>query len=320
MRNEEHQSKDAAATPALATSATRAGGDEPAASGGFWSGRAWLFGVLLVAGTFIAYLPVWQAGFIWDDDGFLLENPLIRGAHGLWRFWFTTAAPDYFPMTSTMLWLEWRLWGANPLGYHLVNVLLHALSAVLLWRVLARLKIPGAALAAAIFALHPVNVESVAWITERKNTLAMLFYLLSVLWYVRFDSGRPRPNLEPRTSNLEPRLLWYALSLLAFALALLSKTAVAPLPVVLLGLAWWRRGRVGLKDLWRAAPFFALAAVCRFGLGVVSIPSGHRRQHDRCAQRQLLVAAGRSRVGRLVLSLQSGPAIEPKFRLSAVAD
>ncbi len=274
MRNEDHQSNASAGAPDLATSAAPGGGSEPPAESGWWPNRPWLWGALLVAGTFLAYLPVWQAGFIWDDDGFLLENPLIRSADGLWRFWFTTAAPDYFPMTSSMLWLEWRLWGTNPLGYHLVNVLLHALSAVLLWRVLARLNIPGAGLAAAIFAVHPVNVESVAWITERKNTLSMLFYLLSALWYVRFDSERPRPIVDPRPwtldsrpaepapqpSALNPQLLWYALSLFAFALALLSKTAVAPLPVVLLGLAWWRRGRVTFRDVWRTVPFFALAA------------------------------------------------------------
>jgi protein O-mannosyl-transferase len=215
----------------------------------------------LVAATVVAYLPVWRAGFIWDDDTFLWRNPLIQSPGGLFRLWFSTAAPDYFPLTSTTLWLEWRLWGASPLGYHLVNVLLHALSAVLLWRVLERLRIPGAVLAAAIFAVHPVNVESVAWITERKNTLAMFFYMLSLLLYLHSDDERST-TIADRAGKMDrpPSLLLYCLSLFAFALALLSKTAVAPLPLVLLGLAWWQRGRLGLKALWRSLPFFSLAA------------------------------------------------------------
>jgi hypothetical protein len=168
------------------------------------------------------------------------------------------------------------------LGYHLVNVLLHALSVVLLWRVLARLRLPGAWLAAALFAVHPVNVESVAWIAERKNTLCMVFYLLSLLWYVRSDVEQPALHLEAepadnppsgstRTTHHaplpSPSAHLYALSLLAFALALLSKSAVAPLPLVLLGLVWWRRGRLELRDVWRSAPFFALAAA----MGLVSL-------------------------------------------------
>lgn len=246
-------------------------GTQAFAGGGARAGampRAWLLGAALVAATVIAYLPVWRAGFIWDDDTFVWRNALIQSPDGLFRLWFTTSAPDYFPLTSTALWLEWRLWGGHPLGYHLVNVLLHALSAVLLWRVLERLKIPGAALAAAIFAVHPVNVESVAWITERKNTLAMFFYLLCLLLYLRSDkhqdpgpeTGEQVTTLAPPSNRLPASAGFYCLSLLAFVCALLSKTAVAPLPVVLLGLAWWRRGRLELKDVWRSVPFFAFAA------------------------------------------------------------
>ena len=208
--------------------------------------HAWLPGFLLVAVTIIAYQPVWHAGFVWDDDSMLLDNPLIHQAGGWYQVWFNRAANDFVPATMTSLWLEWRLWGANPLGYHLDNVLLHVCSALLLWRILLRLKIPGAWLAAALFAVHPVNVESVAWITQHKNTLAMLFLLTTVQCYLTFeDSGRRR-------------WLWLAAGL--FLLALMSKTAVVPLAVVLLGLAWWRRGRIDRKDVQHSLIFIALAA------------------------------------------------------------
>jgi tetratricopeptide (TPR) repeat protein len=219
----------------------------------------WLFALLLVSGTVIAYLPVWHAGLIWDDRSLVIDNPLVHRADGLFQFWFSTQPVDYYPVTSTMLWVEWRLWGANPLGYHVVNVLLHALSALVLWRVLLVLRLPGAWLAAAIFAMHPVNVESVAWIAERKNALAMVFFLLSLLWYLRFAPAPAGNGAAPPNVNVQRR--WYWLSLGAFLFALLSKTVVAPMPLLLLGLAWWRRGRVQRRDLWRTLPYFAAAVV-----------------------------------------------------------
>src|SRR5262249_48290268 len=128
-------------------------------------------GWLLFALTILVYLPVWHAQFISDDAIFVVDNPLITEPGGLSRFWASTIPPDSFPMTSTLLWFEWRLWGNHPLGYHVVNLLLHASAVLLWWRVLLRLRIPGAWLAAALFAVHPVGVESVVWITEHKNTI-----------------------------------------------------------------------------------------------------------------------------------------------------
>jgi len=191
--------------------------------------RAVVAGAVILALTLAAYLPAMGAGYIWDDDDFLTQNALIKAPDGLYRFWFTTEAYDYFPLTSTMLWFEWRIWGDRPAGYHVVNIILHGLAAVVLWRVLRRLGIPGAYFAAMVFALHPVCAASVAWITERKNTLPMVLYLLSALAWLRFDDGGKRR--------------WYAFSLLLFLAAMLAKTSVVMLPAVLLLLAWWRRGR-----------------------------------------------------------------------------
>jgi protein O-mannosyl-transferase len=229
-------------------------------------GTAWLPGLILVLGTILTYQPVWQGGFLWDDDMHITKNRMLVEGSGLRQIWSSPESPQYYPMVFTSFRLERALWGLNPAGYHWGNVLLHAASAIWLWLILRRLNLPGAWLAAAVFALHPVNVESVAWISQRKNTLAMFFYLLSLLCYVRFDPG-PRPLNSPRPATLNPQPTWYWLSLGTFMLALLSKTAVAPLPLVLLGLAWWRQGKVTRRDVWRSVPFFAASLV----LGLITI-------------------------------------------------
>jgi hypothetical protein len=194
----------------------------------------------------LAYLPTLGAGFLWDDDSMLVNNIVLQD-HGLFRAWFSTQQLNWWPVTSTSYWLEHWLWGLNPAGYHATNLLIHAGCAFLIWRILRRLRVPAALPCALLFAVHPVNVESVAWIAQRKTILSLLFFLLALLAYLAFDaSGRRR---------------LYAGSVACFALALLSKGAVVALPLVILLCLWWLRGAVRRRDLLRSLPFFALAGV-----------------------------------------------------------
>jgi len=210
-------------------------------------------GVLLVVLTFSVYLPAWHAGFIWDDAEYVTDNPTLRTLDGLLRIWLEPGSlPQYYPLTLTTFWVEYHLWGLQPVGYHLVNVLLHALNAVLLWRVLRRLRVPAAWLAAAIFAVHPIQVESVAWITERKNVLSGFFALSALLAFLR-ATAIDRPT-EPGSIHWRT----YTVACVLFAAALSSKTTTCALPVVLLLLAWWKRGTIEPRVAWVTAPVFAL--------------------------------------------------------------
>jgi len=218
--------------------------------------RTWLAVIVILLVTIGAYWPAIQnGGFIWDDNALLTDNPAIKDSGGLHTIWFTTKLVDYLPLTSTSLWIEWRLWRMNPTGYHVTNVLLHAIASILLWRVLKRLRIPGAWVAGLLFAVHPVCVASAAWIAERKNTLSMVFYLLSILLFLRFDD-------ESANLKIKGAGKWFGFSLIAFALALLSKGSVTVLPGVLLLLVWWRHDRITQKHFLRTVPFFAMSAVC----------------------------------------------------------
>src|ERR1035441_3272767 len=140
---------------------------------------------IILLATLAVYWPAVHAGFIWDDDDILTTNPLVSASDGLRLIWAGGKFYDYWPVTLTSFWCEWRLWGLNVTGYHVTNILLHAVASVLLWRVLKRLGVPAAWLAALIFAMHPINVQSVAWITERKNTLSLFFFGLALLAYLR---------------------------------------------------------------------------------------------------------------------------------------
>ncbi len=214
-----------------------------------WLGLGAVLCVVVLAG----YWPALRGGFIWDDKVLLTESPLVHAADGLYRFWLTTQAPDYWPLTSTTFWVEWRLWGMDPLGYHLTNLALHAAEALLVWVILERLGVWGAYLAGLLFAAHPVNVESVAWIAQRKNLVAMLFFLLAILFWLESERGEGANRGSARG--------WYWASVVMFVLAMLGKGSVAPLPAVLLLLVWWQRGRLGVRDLVRVVPFGVVSVV-----------------------------------------------------------
>ncbi|HXV84766.1 MAG TPA: hypothetical protein VEG60_33380, partial [Candidatus Binatia bacterium] len=222
----------------------------------FWEGSK---AAGLVALTLLVYIPAMHAGFIWDDDAYVLNNQTLRSFDGLRQIWFQVGAtPQYYPLVFTSYWLEQRLWDLNPTGYHVVNILLHGTCAVLVWRVLKFLEVRGAWIVAAIFALHPVHVESVAWITERKNTLSGVFYLSAALMYFRYALG---PN------NGQGSVKLYVLSLVFYLFALLSKTVTASLPAALLIVLWWKRNRVLWADVRSLIPFFILG----IGLGLVTV-------------------------------------------------
>ncbi len=201
----------------------------------------------LLLAILAAYAPAWHGGMLWDDDGHITP-PGMRSLAGLGRIWLDpSATQQYYPVVHSVFWLQHRLWGDAMLGYHLLNLLLHALAAFLVALILQRLSVSGAWLAAVIFALHPVHVESVAWVSELKNTLSGVFYLWAVLTYLKFDNTRDWHR--------------YAGALALFALALLSKTVTATLPAALLVVFWWRRARLEWRrDVLPLAPFFALAA------------------------------------------------------------
>ena len=225
--------------------------------------------VLIAVAVFLAYLPSLNGGFIWDDHDLITDSNLIKASDGPFRFWCTTNPIDYWPVTNTTFWIEWRLWEMNSAGYHVTNFILHIAETLLIWMILRKLSIPGAFLAAMIFALHPVNVESVAWIAQRKNLMAMLFFLLSILWYmkgIQWAVTQRAPGRETASDFIHPSSLipypsgFYWLSLAAFTLAMLSKGSVAVLPVLLLGIVWWLRPLTWRDMVW-SAPFFLVAIV-----------------------------------------------------------
>ena len=227
-------------------------------------GRALIFAVVLAAATVLAYRPAWHGGFLWDDDDYIINNELLTAPNGWQRIWFSLDSPSqYFPLTYSTFRLEHALWGLNTSGYHWVNLLLHVGNALLLWAVLARLGVPGSWLAAAIFALHPVQVESVAWITERKNVLMGFFFLLTLLTWIAFVNERTRRPW-----------IFYCLALGFYVLALSAKATACTLPAALFLILWLQKKPITPRRLMQVVPFVILGV----GMGLLVVWWEHYHQ------------------------------------------
>jgi tetratricopeptide (TPR) repeat protein len=231
---------------------------------------AFLKAALIVLVGLCIYAPTLRGGWLWDDNQEVTENPVLPDPAGLVKIWGGTSGADYFPLKTSVQWLEWRLWGSRPAGYHAVSLALHLLGALLFWRLLRRLGLGEAWVGGLLFVAHPLAVESVAWVAELKNTLSLPLLLLAMTAYVDYDDRRVRGA--------------YGLSLACFLLALLAKSSVVMFPLVILLHAWWRRRRIDGRDLAASAPFFALS----LGLGLVTVWF----QHHRAEQAELVLAGG----------------------------
>ena len=239
-------------------------------------------GGLIVLLVFLAYLPAINGGFVWDDDSWTTNlSPLFQNLSGLRSIWFQpTALQQYYPLSGTTFWLDYQLWNVWTLPYHVENVLLHALAALLFWRLLLRLQLPGAWLASALFALHPVMAESAAWITERKNVLSLALYLGAFLAYLRYAQGVTGDKCQvTRTESIPSPVtrhpsLFYWLAFVLFLCALLAKTTTFSLPAAILLMGWWQRGQIRWRaDMLPTLPFFALA------LGLCAVTAWLEKYH-----------------------------------------
>ncbi|HXD00845.1 MAG TPA: tetratricopeptide repeat protein, partial [Verrucomicrobiae bacterium] len=230
-------------------------------------------GGLIVLLAFVVYLPAMQGTFLWEDESWTTNlSPFFQSISGLGSIWFhPSVLEQYYPLTGTSFWLDYQLWNFWTTPYHVENVLLHAVSALLFWRLLVQLRAPGAWLAGAIFALHPIMVESVAWITERKNVLSLVFYLGALLVYGKYaqwGNGMEETTGDPGESVAKNRRAWfYGLTFVLFLCAVLAKTTAFSLPAVILLIGWWKRGQIRWQaDTMPMLPFFAVG----IGLAMVT--------------------------------------------------
>ncbi len=262
-------SKSAASTPESVALAKASAGR------GKWLTILGIAGLLLL--TLAVYYPLRWGVFLWDDAAWVTNNPLIHHWRGFEIFWLSTKAMgevQYYPMTLSVLSIEYHLWGLQTLPYHLVNVLFQAANAILLWLILRRLELRSAWLVAALFAIHPIQVETVGWVAEIKNLLSGFFYFLALLSFLKFIDVGPKaaaPSNSVNTEKLYQNHQLYVISTILFLLGLLSKTAVCTLPVAILVILWWKDRWRDKEIVLRLIPWFIIA----FIIGMVTVHVEH---------------------------------------------
>ncbi|MBV8276489.1 MAG: hypothetical protein JO170_14680, partial [Verrucomicrobia bacterium] len=224
-----------------------------------------LLGGLIVAVGLWVYWPAVHGDWLWDDNMLIRDNTRLRSFHGLYEIWFSASETDYWPLSWTLLWLEWHLWDDQTVGYHLASLGLHLISAFLIWRLLSKLGLRWGWVGGLLFVLHPLAVESVAWMSEIKNTLSLPLFLLS---------------LEALIETDETNSPWaYGRSFLLYLAAMLAKTSVIALPFVFLLYCWWKRARIAWSDFRKIIPFLILAVI----LGLITLGLQHIHTPDTLA-------------------------------------
>ena len=289
--------------------------ESPADRGDRWRDAILHAAIIVLAVLWIyspVYNPVFPPDWLWDDDQLLTANATVQNTtlSGLAKLWFNPDGADYFPLSYTALWMQWPMFNMWPTGYHLTTILLHIAGSLLLWRLFATMKLPGAWLGALLFAVHPVCVESVAWVSELKNTLSLPLFLLSAIAFIRYDDDAPHGSLldptpdqsplddtsgreVPAPPGLDPN---YIAAIAFFLLAMFAKTSVVMMPVAILLYAWWKRGRVTERDVIRSAPFFLISLI----LGIITIYYQHGRA---IGQETIIVGGPDSRVATAGMSI-----------------
>ena len=247
--------------------------------------------VIVLAGLWV-YSPAYHGDWLWDDDQLLTQNLSVQhrvspdpsvppnSLQSLAKLWFNPDGADYFPLSYTALWAQWPFFGLRSTGYHVTTILLHIAGSLLLWALLAKMRIPGAWLSGLVFAIHPVCVESVAWVSETKNTLSLPLFLISAICWVGQDD-------EADTAK---RQRLYGISIVFFLLAMFAKTSIVAFPVVTLLYAWWKRGTVTMRDLIVAAPLFVVSIV--LGLVTMSYQWGRAIGQEKIIVGDLLSVGG----------------------------